>query len=253
MKTVAEIRDIFRNCPIKDLKELILEYENDDRKGVKNLVIANKKRLDNYYKEVLRLKNISKYENMYLDKGYKFIAGIDEVGRGPLAGPVVACALIYPEGIIIEGIKDSKKLSKKRRNEIFWQIEKSTADIGLGIVEPEIIDEINILNATKLAMKRAVENLSIKPDILLIDALRLEEVEIEQLSIEKGDDKSISIGAASIVAKVMRDEMMHKYSREYQGYKFETNMGYGTQEHIDAIKELGLTPIHRRSFVTNIV
>ncbi len=253
MKPIAEIKDEFKDCQMQELKSLIMKYDNDERQGVKKLISGYKKKLDSYYEELVRLKEISLFENLYLENGYKYIAGIDEVGRGPLAGPVVACALIYPKDILIEGINDSKKLSEKRRNEIFWQLEKSAADVGMGIVEPDVIDEINILNATKLAMKYAVNNLKVKPDILLIDAVNIDGVDIEQKAIIKGDERSITIAGASIIAKVMRDEMMYKYAETYPQYGFDKNKGYGTKEHIEAIKKYGLTPIHRRSFVTNIL
>lgn len=253
MKKVTEIKEEFDNCTKQNLKELILKYENDDRNGVKKIVSSHKKKLEAYYKELIRQKEMSQYEDLYIENGYKYIAGIDEVGRGPLAGPVVACALIYPEGIFLEGVNDSKQLSEKKRNEIFWAIEKSTADMGLGIIEPAVVDEINILNATKSAMAEAVKNLKLTPDVLLIDALSLPEVDIEQKPIIKGDEKSITIAAASIVAKVMRDEMMYKYALEYPQYGFDKNKGYGTGEHIDALKKYGPCPIHRRSFIKNFL
>ena len=198
-----------------------------------------------------------KYEKEYLKSGYKYICGMDEVGRGCLFGPVTAAAVIMPlslsfnnnenEKNIIEGIEDSKKLSPKIREELSKKIIEKSIDYSIYSVSEKIIDEINILNATKLAMIKAVENLKIKPDILFIDALELD-IDIKQISIIKGDSKSYSIGCASILAKVSRDEMMNNLPEEYQKYKISKNKGYGTKEHLEAIKKYGPSDKHRFTF-----
>lgn len=197
-----------------------------------------------------------KYEKEYLKSGYKYICGIDEVGRGCLFGPVTAAAVIMPLSLsfnnnenenIIEGIEDSKKLSPKIRKELSKKIIEKSIDYSIYSISEKIIDEINILNATKLAMIKAVENLKIKPDILFIDALELD-IDIKQISIIKGDSKSYSIGCASILAKVSRDEMMNNLPEEYQKYKISKNKGYGTKEHLEAIEKYGPSDKHRFTF-----
>jgi len=202
-------------------------------------------------KEKARLLKLSQYEIDAATKGYHLIAGIDEAGRGPLAGPVVAACVILPEGCCIEGINDSKKLSPAKREALYDIITKQAVSYGIGIVDEKCIDEINILNATKLAMKKAVEQMDPKPDILLIDAVRLEDIGIPQISITKGDALSISIAAASIIAKVTRDRMIEAMDSLYPEYGFKKHKGYGTAEHINAIKKYGICPIHRISFTKN--
>ena len=204
-------------------------------------------------KEITRLQELSKYEEEYFQKGIELIAGIDEAGRGPLAGPVVAAAVILPKHALIEGVNDSKKLSEKKREKVYEDIISNAIAWGVGIVDNNIIDEINILNATRLAMHNAIEELSIKPEFILIDAeKKVNTGNIPYLPIIKGDALSISIAAASIVAKVTRDRMMREYDKMFPAYGFEKHKGYGTKMHIDAIKEYGLCPLHRLSFVKNI-
>lgn len=198
--------------------------------------------------EALRYKNMCTYEAEAYKKGAKVIAGVDEAGRGPLAGPVVAAAVVLPEGIIIEKLNDSKKLTAKKRQEIFEVIVEKAVDYSIGIVDEKCIDEINILNATKKAMKIAISNLSIRPDIVLIDAVELNDISVKQVSIIKGDALSISIAAASILAKVTRDKMMVEMDKIYPQYGFAKHKGYGTKAHIEAIKKYGITPIHRLTF-----
>lgn len=193
-----------------------------------------------------------KYEKEYLESGYKYICGIDEVGRGCLFGPVTAAAVIMPLSLndnenIIEGIEDSKKLTPKKREELSKKIIEKSIAYSIYSVSEKIIDEINILNATKLAMIKAVQNLKIKPDILFIDALKLD-IDIEQISIIEGDSKSYSIGCASILAKVSRDETMNNLPEEYQKYKISKNKGYGTKEHLEAIEKYGPSDKHRFTF-----
>lgn len=190
------------------------------------------------------------YEREGLSRGYKIIAGIDEVGRGPLAGPVVCAAVILPLDDIIEGVDDSKKITKKKREILYEKIIKKAISYDIERIEPEEIDEINILEATKKCMLACIANLPVKPDLVLIDAVKLNSP-VDTLSIVKGDAKSYLIGAASIVAKVYRDRIMEEYSEVYRDYGFERNSGYGTKEHIAAIKRTGACPIHRKTFIKN--
>lgn len=201
--------------------------------------------------EIQRTKSMQKYENEYA--AYANICGVDEAGRGPLCGPVVAGAVILPKNCDILYINDSKKLSEKMRDTLYEEISKRAIAWGVGIVSPERIDEINILQATYEAMRIAIGNLSVTPDILLNDAVTIPGVDIKQVPIIKGDAKSISIGAASIVAKVTRDRLMEDYDKLFPEYGFASNMGYGTAVHIKALKELGPCPIHRQSFIHNFV
>ncbi len=181
-------------------------------------------------------------------RDFSCVAGLDEAGRGPLAGPVVAAAVILPSGIIIDGLKDSKKIAEKKRQQVFWHVVKHAVSIGVGIADAEEIDRINILQSTKLAMGRAVKDLTIGPDILLIDAVKLSNVSIKQQSMIKGESVSASIAAASIIAKVVRDDMMFDYHEKYPDYNFRGHKGYGTKEHIECIKRHGPCEIHRMSF-----
>ncbi len=192
--------------------------------------------------------DIYQYDNSVRNEGFCRVAGIDEAGRGPLAGPVVAAAVVLPPMVKIEGVRDSKKVPEKERESLFWELLCTSLDIGVGIVEAETIDKINILRSTKLAMEIAVNDLSVVPDILLIDAVNLASVDIRQRSMIKGESKSASIAAASIIAKVVRDRIMQHYDGEYPEYGFARHKGYSTQEHIKKIRLHGPCPIHRRSF-----
>lgn len=198
-----------------------------------------------------RLEAMRVYERQYEDRG--FLCGIDEVGRGPLAGPVVAGAVILPKDCEILYLNDSKKLSEKKRELLYDEIMEKAVAVGIGAVSPEKIDEINILQATYEAMRIAISKLSVRPDLLLNDAVTIPAVDIPQVPIIKGDAKSVSIAAASIIAKVTRDRMMVQYEDLYPGYEFASNKGYGSARHIAALKELGPCPIHRRSFIKNFV
>ena len=201
-----------------------------------------------------RLINLSKFEKECYENGFKNIAGIDEAGRGPLAGPVVAGAVILPKDCLIEGVNDSKKLSEKKREKLYDDIIENAVAWGVGIVDHTVIDEINILNATRRAMKLAIENLEVKPDYILIDAEKKVDTNgIPYLPIIKGDALSISIGAASILAKVTRDRIMREYDNIFPMYGFEKHKGYGTKAHVEAIKEYGPCMIHRQSFLTKIL
>ena len=192
------------------------------------------------------------FEREAEENGYKYIAGVDEVGRGPLAGPVVCCAVIMPLGEedIIDGVDDSKKVSEKKRKLLSEKIKENAIAYKICQVEPKEIDEINVLEATKKCMKECIENLSVPPDIVLIDAVKID-TKYPVKPIIKGDAKSYTIGAASIVAKVYRDSLMEEYDKIYPEYDFKSNKGYGTKKHIDALKEVGACPIHRKTFIKN--
>lgn len=192
--------------------------------------------------------NLYKFEEELNDNGITLIAGVDEVGRGPLAGPVVAAAVILPECVRIKGINDSKQLSEKKRVELYNEIYEKALAIEVSYLSPEEVDSLNIYQATKLCMLECINNLGIKPEHVLIDAMPLNELDIPHTSIIHGDALSASIAAASIVAKVERDNYMVKMSKKYPGYGFEKHKGYGTKEHLDALEKLGVTPIHRKSF-----
>ncbi|MEL7656741.1 MAG: ribonuclease HII [Bacillota bacterium] len=199
----------------------------------------------------LRLTEMKQIEEELFSGGIQYIAGIDEVGRGPLAGPVVAAAVILPKDFAILGVDDSKKLSEKKREELYDLIIECAISYSVGIMDNNIIDEINILEATKLAMKQAIEGLAAKPDYILIDALTLKDITIPQRGIIKGDSLSVSIAAASIIAKVTRDRMMDEYHQKYPNYAFDQNKGYGTKAHYLGIDEYGICELHRKSFLRN--
>ncbi len=252
MQTATEIKDILKNTPEKELDSFIRQYSDDDRAAVKKIVESAVKKKDKYLAELDRIKQMKKYEKEYGHLGY--LCGIDEVGRGPLAGPVYAAAVILPADNDLLYINDSKKLSEKKREELYDKIMDTAIAVGIGCNSPERIDEINILQATYEAMTMAVNNLPVKPDALLIDAVHIPQLEeYKQVSIIKGDAKSISIAAASIIAKVTRDRLMQEYAKQYPEYGFDSNKGYGSAEHIAALKKYGPCPIHRRSFIGNFV
>lgn len=209
------------------------------------------RKLEKLQKERERLEAMRSFEHQYED--YGAVCGIDEVGRGPLAGPVVAGAVILPTDCEILYLNDSKKLSEKKRELLYDEIMEKAVATGIGVISPARIDEINILQATYEAMRMAISNLKVQPSVLLNDAVTIPLVEIPQVPIIKGDAKSVSIAAASIIAKVTRDHMMVEYEEIYPGYSFASNKGYGSAQHIAALKELGPTPIHRRTFIKNIL
>ena len=249
--SIGEVKAIYQAACENELPEFIKRFEFDERGGVMKLVASAKKRLDTLEKEKARIYELQKYEREYSRYGY--ICGIDEVGRGPLAGPVVAGAVILPKDCNILYINDSKQLSEKKREELYDIIMERAIACGIGYATPQRIDEINILQATYEAMRQAIDNLSVKPDVLLNDAVTIPHVNIRQVPIIKGDAKSISIGAASIIAKVTRDRLMVEYDKVFPGYDFAGNKGYGSPAHIEALKEKGATSIHRRSFIKNFV
>ena len=193
------------------------------------------------------MNDLYKYENELYDKGIEYIGGVDEVGRGPLIGSVVAACVVLPKGFVLEGLTDSKKLSEKKRDMFYDIIMSKAIAVGVGIVDEKRIDEINIYEATKVAMKEAIYNTNIKLEHVLIDAMPLD-IDIPTTSIIKGDAKSISIAAASVIAKVTRDRMMYELDKKYPMYELASNKGYGTKKHIEAIKEYGITKYHRLSF-----
>ena len=246
MPTIKEIKE--RLATIDDLdhplfEELIL----DGRAGVQAAISKRKRELQKQVDEDLRLEKMLAYEKELYAQGIDLIAGVDEVGRGPLAGPVVAAAVILPKACKIPGLNDSKKIPKSKHKEIYEAVLQNAIAIGIGIKDNHVIDQVNIYEATKLAMMEAIGQLDPQPQHLLIDAMKLD-LPIPQTSIIKGDANSLSIAAASIVAKVTRDQMMEEFDREYPGYDFAQNAGYGTAKHLDGLEQLGVTPIHRRSF-----
>jgi len=250
-KKISEIKNEFENAQLHELGVLYEKYADDSRSGVVNLIKKYKKQEEKFQEERKRIENMRIYEHKYED--FQYICGIDEVGRGPLAGPVVAGAVILPKDCEILYLNDSKKLSEKMREALYDEIMEKAVATGIGIVSPARIDEINILQATYEAMRMAISNLNVKPDLLLNDAVTIPEVAIRQVPIIKGDAKSVSIAAASIIAKVTRDRLMVQYEDVLPGYDFASNKGYGSAKHIQALKEIGPTPIHRQSFIKNFV
>ncbi|WP_175989689.1 ribonuclease HII [Bacillus sp. Marseille-Q1617] len=246
-----------KNMTIKEIKSLVDKMSKDDplmkrlhqdkRKGVQKIIENYNRNQQRLEKEKEDFAILTVFEKKLYGEGFSLIAGIDEVGRGPLAGPVVAAAVILPQDFYLAGLNDSKKLSESKRNEYFDVIREEAHSIGIGMIEADEIDSINIYEATKKAMLHAIANLDYQPDYLLIDAMKLQ-TPYPQESIIKGDSRSISIAAASIIAKVTRDKLMKDYAVKYPGYGFEQNAGYGTREHLDGLSEKGVTPIHRRSF-----
>jgi len=246
MTTIKEIKELL--ATVKELDNpLFLELEKDSRSGVQKEISKRKKAIQAELDEDLRLKTMLSYEKELYKQGLTLVAGVDEVGRGPLAGPVVAAAVILQKNCKIRGLNDSKKIPKKKHLEIYQAVQDQALAIGIGIMDNQVIDQVNIYEATKLAMKEAISQLSLQPEHLLIDAMKLE-LPISQTSIIKGDANSLSIAAASIVAKVTRDELMKEYDQQYPGYDFTTNAGYGTAKHLEGLEKLGVTPIHRTSF-----
>ncbi|EGJ38681.1 ribonuclease HII [Streptococcus sanguinis SK49] len=246
MATIKEIQQ--RLELVTDLADPFLaEAANDQRSGVQKAIEKRKRAIQAELDEELRLEQMLRYEKELYKTGFRAIAGIDEVGRGPLAGPVVAAAVILPPGCKIKGLNDSKKIPKKKHQDIYQAVMDKALAVGVGLIDNEIIDQVNIYEATKLAMKEALSKLCLKPDYLLIDAMKLD-IDIPQESIIKGDANSLSIAAASIVAKVTRDKLMADYDKEYPGYDFAQNAGYGTKSHLQGLERHGVTPIHRKTF-----
>ena len=248
-KSIAQIKEEFGKADEKEREALYSMYDADARSGVQKLIASYRKKEEALRLERERLSLMKSYERKYKDA--EMICGIDEAGRGQLAGPVAAGAVILPKDCDILYINDSKKLTAAKRDELYDVIMEKAVSVGMA--SHERIDEINILQATYEAMRQAIKKLDPAPDLTLNDAVTIPGVDIKQVPIIKGDAKSISIGAASIVAKVTRDRMMVEYDRIYPGYGFASNKGYGSAEHIKALKEIGPSPIHRASFIHNFI
>lgn len=245
-RTIKEIKEVLKTIS-SEKEEIFQELIYDERKGVQKALNDWKKKREKQRQLVEEYARMSVFEETAKEKGFSFIAGVDEVGRGPLAGPVVAAAVILSGKEPLLGLNDSKKLSLRKREELYDVICEKALAIGVGQVEAPEIDQINIYQASKKAMELAINNLSKEPDYLLIDAMHVN-IPLPQEKIIKGDARSVSIAAASIIAKVTRDRMMIEYDQQYPGYGFSNNAGYGTKEHLNGLQTLGITPIHRRTF-----
>ncbi|AGC69044.1 ribonuclease HII [Thermoclostridium stercorarium subsp. stercorarium DSM 8532] len=250
--TLAEIRQKAETMPLEEAVSWLCDIIPDYGISVAKLADTFSKRLVRLREEKRRLLKMSEFEIHARKQGFVHIGGIDEAGRGPLAGPVVAGCVVLPENCFIEHLNDSKKLTPSMRDRLFDIIIEEAVDYGIGMVMPEEIDEINIYNATKKAMMQAVSNMKKTPDYLIIDAMELP-LQISQLSLKKGDSLSISVAAASIIAKVTRDRWMEEAHKLYPQYGFDRHKGYGTEEHMEAIRKYGLCPIHRKSFTHGLV
>ena len=246
-QSISAIREIFAAASETELPALYLEYEEDSRAGVQNLIQKYQKQEEALKKERERTEQMKIYEHKYEDLGW--ICGIDEVGRGPLAGPVVAGAVILPRDSKILYLNDSKQLTAKKRDELYDVIMREAVAVGIGYASPARIDEINILQATFLAMERAMQKLSPQPELALIDGNRTKDFGLPVSTIVKGDSLSASIAAASILAKVTRDRLMEEYDAQYPQYGFAVHKGYGTKRHYEALREFGPSPIHRKTFL----
>lgn len=246
MATIKEVTALLAQVDSLD-SSVWGQLAQDERAGVQAAIKKRQKELEKEAAEDARLEAMLSYEKALYENGVEFIAGIDEVGRGPLAGPVVAAAVILPKGCKIRYLNDSKKIPKSKHEAIYQEVMERAVAVGVGIKDAAVIDQVNIYEATKLAMLGALGQLSQEPEHLLIDAMKLD-TPIPQTSIIKGDANSLSIAAASIVAKVTRDKMMAAYDKEFSGYGFAKNAGYGTSEHLEGLNQLGITPIHRKSF-----
>ncbi|RLL45300.1 ribonuclease HII [Oceanobacillus piezotolerans] len=245
-QSIKTIKTLFQNREITD--EQLEELKQDSRKGVQQIIGSYEKQLEKEKALEANYIEMCQYELTAYKQGYKWIAGIDEAGRGPLAGPVVAAAVILPEKFKLLGLNDSKQLNEGTREAYFSIIKKEAISYGIGIVDNSMIDKMNIFEATKLAMRKALEQLNPMPDYVLIDAVQLGNLTCPSESIVKGDAKSISIAAASVLAKVTRDHLMKEIHKEYPLYDFASNMGYGTKNHLEALENCGITPYHRKSF-----
>lgn len=252
MSSIQEIKTILQHASYEELPGIIQSYQTDVRAGVMKEVARAQKRLDQWYTEKQRIEKMKEFEYKYW-KDYDFVCGIDEVGRGPLAGPVMAAAVIFPKDVNLLYLNDSKQLSEKKREELYEEIKSSAIAYAVGIADVETIDRINILQADYVAMRQAISKLSVEPQILLNDAVTIPSVNQPQVPIIKGDTKSISIAAASILAKVERDRLMCMYDEIYPQYGFARNKGYGSAEHIAAIHNYGPCDIHRRTFIKSMI
>ncbi len=247
----SEIKEMLQWAKGEELESLLKSCDEDSRAAVRKLAESKRKQMEELKAEKRRVKAMLAFENEYSD--YNVICGVDEAGRGPLAGPVVAGAVVLPKNTTILYVNDSKKLSEKKREELYDIIMSQALCVGVGVASAQLIDEINILQATYEAMRQAISSLPLKPDLLLNDAVTIPRVGIKQVPIVKGDAKSLSIAAASIIAKVTRDRMMREYDILFPEYGFAGHKGYGSADHIAAIKEYGPSPIHRATFIKNFV
>lgn len=249
--SINDIKNMLQDASMEELTDLIKKFECDERAGVIKLVESAKKKIAAFEAEKIRTQGMKEYEKKY--EKCRYICGIDEVGRGPLAGPVVAAAVILPKDKDIYYLNDSKQLSEKKREQLYNEIMENAVAVGIGFADEKCIDEINILQADYVAMRMALSRLPVIPDILLNDAVTIPEVDIPQKAIIKGDTKSVSIAAASIVAKVTRDRFMVEMGEKYPEYDFAKNKGYGSPKHIEMIKKIGPCEIHRRTFIKNFI
>lgn len=250
-KSIKEIKLELEIASEQELQKILDTYQADERKGVQNLIQKIYREQEKLDAEKIRLEGMKQFEKKY--STYSYICGIDEAGRGPLAGPVVAGAVILPKDCTILYLNDSKQVSASRRNLLFEEIKEKAVSYGVGIVSPERIDKINILQATYEAMHQAIDNMDISPDILLVDAVTIPDISVKQVGIVKGDAKSVSIAAASILAKVTRDRLMTEYDTIFPEYGFAGHKGYGSASHIEAIKKYGPCPIHRKTFIRKFI
>ncbi|HHV59946.1 MAG TPA: ribonuclease HII [Clostridiaceae bacterium] len=253
MLSIKELEMLLAEKDTDEALEYLYSIKDDNRRAVIKLIEKYEKLKNEMKTELARFNNMLIYEEKAYLNGFKLVAGVDEAGRGPLAGPVVAASVILPRTIFIKGLDDSKKLTPKKREELFDEINNKAIAVSVGIIDVDVIDRVNILNATKMAMDLAVRKLLPEPDYLLIDAVKLDKYKTRQEAIIKGDQKSASIAAASVIAKVTRDRILDRLHEKYPQYGFIHHKGYGTKEHIDAIKKYGICPIHRLSFTKNIV
>lgn len=248
IKSIKAIEDEFKVLASDELSKCINEYAQDERKGVQKIVAKYRKKQENLEKERTEWALRMSFDEVF--DVHEALIGVDEVGRGPLAGPVVAAAVILPKGIELLGLKDSKKMSAQKREELAKEIREVALAIGIGIIEPEVIDSINILQATFEAMRQAISQIELPYNCILVDGNKeIPEVDKKQHAIISGDNKSASIAAASVIAKVTRDHIMDEYAKIYKGYDWESNKGYGSEAHYRAIRKLGITPIHRKTFL----
>ena len=250
-KSIGEIKELYKQADATKLPAFIEEFKTDDRTGVKALVEKAEKILEELEAEKARMYEMFSYERKYAE--YEYICGVDEVGCGPLAGPVVSAAVILPKDCDILYLNDSKKISENKREEIYDEIMAKAISVGIGFASPERIDEINIRQADFEAMRMALSKLTVEPDFIMVDGYPIGGIDKKQISIVKGDAKSASIAAASIIAKVTRDRMMTDYDTVFPGYDFASNKGYGSKKHTEALKKLGPTPIHRRTFIKKYI
>lgn len=252
LMSLRELREEASAASPEELEELARMMGQDPREGVRKLASSLEKRTASLLRERERIGQMRRMETELIESGISPVAGVDEAGRGPLCGPVVSCTLILPEDFSELWINDSKKLTEKKREELFRIITQNAVACEVGVAGPDVIDEINILRATIRTVEESLSRIKVKPAFVLLDALKVD-TDIPQRSIIKGDAKVYSIAAASIVAKVTRDHMMYEYDSLYPEYHLSSNKGYGTAEHIEALKKYGPSPIHRKTFIGNII